>query len=656
MVAHAPEPQYSTDVFEEYKEVLADWSRQGRTFGRHVKFPDDAKFKMPKLGTLGSGGFGEVIKTFCPYEYHGKVRKTYIARKKYFHSSSALDDEEVWREISIQKRLRHQHVLELVGSYELRGKIFALFWPVAPFTLCNVLDAVKNVGVALGESGEFSVRGDVILKDIPEGSVVRRSLDHLAAFVPAKPGVLPSSYSLETVVNETVRRLFAAFGCLAEALRYIAAQKVRHRDLKPGNIMMFPSVDNRHESGPNDPNAKDVPVMDGLRIGDFGLAKGHGAGNQSFSWTDTVAGTPLYNAPEELKNTPSGPQADVFSLGCIFLEILLALSVERAVRDPSCRFRARDNLKLSMHGYADCLEKFDEWVALLHESGEPQVQEHLISLISDMMSTEPTGRPAPTQVTTRLAMMEQLRNKRSGGNMVSPEETTHPLFGSCCKLVNFGREDYRLLRQIFPTTDSGPNFMSVSHLEPRSNGLSRPASPRGTEQITGAASGLQTPDSSPPRIRGPPQPGVTERSRVIRLNAKYQRIDPTPADFVPEVAHRVEKLRLCYKHYLIGDCEWGDACDFTHSHKATEKELRALSRKIRSAKVCAYGLQCDDPTCAFGHNCPNAKDTSKPELLTTKTNCDYGGPAPKGKCKYPHSMHDLDVKVKYLARPWTLEV
>src|SRR5690242_12396890 len=69
------------------------------------------------------------------------------------------------REISIQKRLRLQHVVELVCSYELKGEFFALFWPVAPFNLCMLLHTVQDIGRALNQS---KYDGDTLVKDFPK--------------------------------------------------------------------------------------------------------------------------------------------------------------------------------------------------------------------------------------------------------------------------------------------------------------------------------------------------------------------------------------------------------------------------------------------------------------------------------------------------------
>ena len=52
-----------------------------------------------------------------------------------------------------------------------------------------------------------------------------------------------------------------------------------------------------------------------MKIGDFGLARPVAAEIMS------NVGTPSYKAPEMIQGKPYGKAADVWSLGCIFLEV-----------------------------------------------------------------------------------------------------------------------------------------------------------------------------------------------------------------------------------------------------------------------------------------------------------------------------------------------
>ncbi len=85
--------------------------------------------------------------------------------------------------------------------------------------------------------------------------------------------------------------------CILDALSYAHRKGIIHRDLKPENVLV----------------SKDEVV----KVTDFGLGKFIKKGSISAS----VAGTPIYMAPEAWKGKFL-PQSDIFSVGCIFYEML----------------------------------------------------------------------------------------------------------------------------------------------------------------------------------------------------------------------------------------------------------------------------------------------------------------------------------------------
>jgi serine/threonine protein kinase len=89
-----------------------------------------------------------------------------------------------------------------------------------------------------------------------------------------------------------------------------------HHDLKPANILAFYDAEESR------------PV---LKITDFGIAKldivlersrSQGQGQGSYR-SQHFAGDPIYGAPDFSQHNEAGRKADIWSLGCCFLEILL---------------------------------------------------------------------------------------------------------------------------------------------------------------------------------------------------------------------------------------------------------------------------------------------------------------------------------------------
>ena len=93
------------------------------------------------------------------------------------------------------------------------------------------------------------------------------------------------------------------FGCLCSAMTYLHQKNCRHKDIKPANILV-----------------KDYQVY----ITDFGLA---------LDWTElsgeTTTGAPkiythAYAAPEVALSGKRNTKSDIWSLGCVFLDILVS--------------------------------------------------------------------------------------------------------------------------------------------------------------------------------------------------------------------------------------------------------------------------------------------------------------------------------------------
>jgi serine/threonine protein kinase/formylglycine-generating enzyme required for sulfatase activity len=86
-------------------------------------------------------------------------------------------------------------------------------------------------------------------------------------------------------------------------------QEIVHRDLKPLNIML----------------QDDVPVSEGIKVLDFGLAKiksGEFLGSFVAAQTTGLMGSPFYMAPELWSDEDPDPRVDVYSLGIILFQIL----------------------------------------------------------------------------------------------------------------------------------------------------------------------------------------------------------------------------------------------------------------------------------------------------------------------------------------------
>jgi serine/threonine protein kinase len=86
---------------------------------------------------------------------------------------------------------------------------------------------------------------------------------------------------------------------ICEGLAFAHANEIIHRDLKPANIRI---------------------LADGqVKIMDFGLARQAGS---DMTRTGLVMGTPYYMSPEQMRGEHVDTRSDIFSVGCVFYELL----------------------------------------------------------------------------------------------------------------------------------------------------------------------------------------------------------------------------------------------------------------------------------------------------------------------------------------------
>lgn len=162
------------------------------------------------------------------------------------------------KEIEILKKLSsHSHMVQLVGTYTHRRFLGILLHPVAVCDLHKFFDDV--------EAWSATGIGD------PKGSDRLRALDAIH-----KDRLTALGYDFperRTRYNATL--IYSKIGCLISAIEYLHTQKIRHKDIKPSNILLSPNQ---------------------LWLSDFGSATDFSLLSQIA--TDNERGTARYFSPE----------------------------------------------------------------------------------------------------------------------------------------------------------------------------------------------------------------------------------------------------------------------------------------------------------------------------------------------------------------------
>ncbi|MBI9114861.1 serine/threonine-protein kinase [Sanguibacter suaedae] len=156
-------------------------------------------------------------------------------------------------------------------------------------------------------------------------------------------------------------------GDLAEALHAVHEAGVVHRDIKPGNVLLGPSLLPTHEFR--------------ARLADFGIA--YLVDSTRLTAEGILVGTPAYLSPEQARGEEPSPAGDVYSLGLVLLE---SLTRERAFDGPLLEALAA------------------------RLSSDPHVPGHVgygwKSLLAAMTARDPADRPTPLDVVVRARALE----------------------------------------------------------------------------------------------------------------------------------------------------------------------------------------------------------------------------------------------------------
>jgi serine/threonine protein kinase/tetratricopeptide (TPR) repeat protein len=207
----------------------------------HYNQGESPPFEMKRY--LGSGGFGQVDEVLSLITSREYARKQ-IPRNLVFKRRRPDGIKMFIGEIEILKRLRHRHIVELIGSYTDPENMSLLMSPVAEMDLKEYLQRVK------------------------------RSYHH---------------------------ELRTFFGCLAAALEYLHENKIRHKDIKPGNIL----IDHGR-----------------ILFTDFGLSRDFTDAEGSTTTGTVNWFTYRYCAPEVGQHQPRNTKSDIWSLGVVFMEMI----------------------------------------------------------------------------------------------------------------------------------------------------------------------------------------------------------------------------------------------------------------------------------------------------------------------------------------------
>ncbi|KAF2013674.1 hypothetical protein BU24DRAFT_424675 [Aaosphaeria arxii CBS 175.79] len=288
--------------------------------GNHCNFDKNESFPFKLRKPLGSGGFGKVDKVQSPISQKYYARKR-VPRTAYYNGSDQKRTKSFIDEIELLKSIKHRHIVELVGSYT----------------------DTKYIGLIMSPVADMDLAAYLRLDTPPESSKLR-----------------------------------PFFGCLAKAIEFLHQRDIRHRDIKPGNILIY------HET---------------VLLTDFGLARDFSEEDGSTSVGIPNALSYRYCAPEVARSEFRNKKSDMWSLGVVFMEMMAVL-----------KGKSVDHLDelIEKHGsqrppyIRTNLDALGKITASLESIGNP-ADNLVINYTRELLSAEGKDRPTASNLSSTLA-------------------------------------------------------------------------------------------------------------------------------------------------------------------------------------------------------------------------------------------------------------
>ena len=369
---------------EQYRAVTRTWDE-----GHHLEIEEEEPLPLEYVMEYNEGSYGKVVMV------KDSLTGAFYARKQQRTSAEAQENaayrKHLKQETDRLRNLRHNHVVQLVKTYQ-RGRVYAMILkPAATTDLERLIQRYyENKFDAKMECKTREWLGPILLY---------------------------------------------AFGCLSKGLAYIHSLNIRHKDIKPANILYERAFDNH---GPR------------LLWADFGLAYDFSATGNSktrttrlysqryaapevvASRTRTVPGRTANVQPDldriveggeemvvdaeiesefrETEENGHGRMTDIFSLGCVFLELLACLLNERLpmdrkdAKDPKQPPRNTKHVPQDVKMFSQHLPELTNWAQHHIESDSDNRLNPLLELAIKMISLQPKDRPTVADVVRDVAL------------------------------------------------------------------------------------------------------------------------------------------------------------------------------------------------------------------------------------------------------------
>lgn len=221
--------------------------------------------------------------------------------------------------------------------------------------------------------------------------------------------------------------LHTYFGCLAQAVSYLhkSTVRIRHKDIKPENVVI---------------DGYGFPLLT-----DFGLSKHFETGQHSQGPT---AKTLKYADPEAMEETQRDERSDVFSLGCVFLEMVTVLlgKPESYAEEQLERMAGTAN-QVGEFKYTDALDNLQDYIDHLEHMAEGQLD--ALPSLSPERQTPSTYYGPPSMPKTASFTARQREKEASLSGIIKVLRPIRRMMDYDYHMRPYAKELYPLFRHLY---------------------------------------------------------------------------------------------------------------------------------------------------------------------------------------------------------------
>ncbi|KAF3914477.1 hypothetical protein AA313_de0204865 [Arthrobotrys entomopaga] len=385
--------------------------------GLHINFAAHETVPIEPLKTGLSVGINSHDKFVFP-------RTQQVVIRKSMHVGDKFKEEEYQETLQYLKELTHHHIVGLYASYTFQDEGFLLFAPATELTLKAFFQTPPTVYKSLSKEGKR-------------------------------------------------RQMFDWMHCLSDALTFLYENGIVHRDIRPKSILVDGAtifladigtsqkvdIGNKAATSLEKPNyeyaapeiyRRGVTRQENVRNVIYSGRAISRRGSHDSTATSTLADMHLVDWVQSTEAEIK--RSDIFSLACVFLEIITFLQGKHSMKDFASH-RAAKNRRgargargaLADQSFHANLEQVSTWIAMITKEADRKNDSNMkraASLCSEMLFKEPMQRPEPWVIRDRL--------------FVIAEEECRPNVPHC------GTESYRTDR-IFSFGDWGSTMDEILH-------------------------------------------------------------------------------------------------------------------------------------------------------------------------------------------------